>query len=178
MKLSVDELAKSLSSDNPEVRRLAISSIASLPKDTIVQNRYTDLLLQGLSDEDWRVRRDAAGEKIWFSTGIIEPHIKVNITIVDDRKPIHYRIRYTVDVENDLLEKMVFSMAQDGVFGQAIGEMSFSYLSKVEGVGDEFDVPKPVKAEIKQVKANASILWPIYLAQPAITKKLATSIEE
>ncbi|MHC4797845.1 MAG: RNA polymerase sigma factor [Planctomycetota bacterium] len=123
------------------------------------------------------IRRDAAREKIMFSTAIIEPHVKVNITIVDDSNPIHYRIRYTVDVENDLLEKIVFWMARDGIFDRASGEMTFSYLNEVDGVGDEFSGPQPVKAGIKQVEANASVLWPIYLAQSTVEKKLA-SIKE
>ncbi len=109
------------------------------------------------------IRRDAAQERIWFSTAVVKPYEKVEVVIVGDRDGVQCAARYSVDMNNDLLEKIEFWMGKDGPFERAVGELVLSYLDELDEADGEFLMPERVAVPESRGYQKASILWPFQL---------------
>jgi len=109
------------------------------------------------------IRRDAASERIWFATDIVEPHEKVEVGIVDDRERIQYMVRYTVDMKKDVLVKIDLWQGPDGLFEEHVGELSFCYDCRTAEAGDAFVNPEPPEPSEDGRTEQGTILWPIQL---------------
>jgi RNA polymerase sigma-70 factor (ECF subfamily) len=77
------------------------------------------------------VRRDAAEEWMPFETEYKPGEVKAQVALAYESD----KLIYTIDMEKDVVEKIVFS-------GDVIGELRFSYLQDIEDVGKEFAEPR------------------------------------
>jgi len=94
------------------------------------------------------VRRDAAKEQIWFDTKLL-PGGAYAVVTLDHPKG---KIEYTIDMEADLVEKMVFLTLDL----KKQGELRFSYLQDIENA-DDF---APPAKSLKWLNYNQqSMLW-------------------
>lgn len=77
------------------------------------------------------VRRDAAGQKIWFETEWLDRGSKGRVKLISGQT----EIIYTIDMKKDLVEKIEFT-------GEKQGQLVFEYLEEVEKVSSEFAEPR------------------------------------
>lgn len=120
------------------------------------------------------IRRDAAAERVWFSvefTGNL-----ATLTLIDDRRPVQYMLRYTVDIQRDLLEDIEIWRGPQGKFDQLVGRLQFRYetpgtgssrtgsISEPEGEARRFqDGASPPRPEPGDARDSATVLWPLDL---------------
>ncbi|HPS54191.1 MAG TPA: RNA polymerase sigma factor [Sedimentisphaerales bacterium] len=98
------------------------------------------------------VRRDAAKEQIWFETKLLSGGTYAVVTL-DHPKG---KIEYTIDMEADLVEKVVFLTSDL----EKQGELRFNYL---QGIEDAEDFTPPAKS-LKWLNYNQqSMLWLVEL---------------
>ncbi len=109
------------------------------------------------------IRRDAASERIWFATDVVEPNENVDVSIVDDRERSQDLVRYTVDMEKDILVKIELWRGPDGLFEEHVGELSFRYDCGTAEAGDAFVIPEPLEPSEAGRTEQGTILWPIQL---------------
>ncbi len=99
------------------------------------------------------VRRDAAEQGIWFETQYISGTGKAQVVLkTDDGLLI-----YTIDMKKDVIEKIAFSG------GRIEGELRFSYLETVDGLGREFIAPRKSRRH-----KSSGMLWLIQLAEEIV----------
>jgi hypothetical protein len=103
------------------------------------------------------LRRDAAQQSIPFETKFIPAENKAEIVLNTPKM----NLIYTIDLENDIIEKIVLSEPQTmGLYGV----LSFSYLQDIDLLEDDFTEPscedftKPQEKEMPQ-------LWLLKLAE-------------
>jgi len=103
------------------------------------------------------VRRDAAEKSVPFETKFIPAENKAEIVL----KIPKMNLIYTIDLENYIIEKIVFSAPQTM---SLYGMLSFSYLQDIDRLEDDFaepsfdDSPMPQEKEMPQ-------LWLLKLAE-------------
>ncbi len=95
------------------------------------------------------VRRDAAEKQIWFETNNVSGGNKTEVVLTTEQ----VKIVYTIDMENDVIEKIRFSTANGGR-----GELRFSYLQNIDDAGDEFAQPRAGSYRRAQ-QEPAGMLW-------------------
>lgn len=116
------------------------------------------------------IRRDAAGERIWFSAERIEPENTIAVTLVDDRGEIQHMLKYTVSETRDVLERIEIWRGPQGVFSERVGDLVFRYDDRMtQPVGD---VSRPsVTAVAESVRREpATVLWPLRLLRPTASQ--------
>ena len=103
------------------------------------QNTISETSFAGLS-RPWMglhtidtVRRDAAQHRIRFTTQLLQDG-KAEVTLTHDQT----RLVYTIDMQADLVESIVFFSETD----KLIGQLNFTYLQEVENIGNEFASPR------------------------------------
>ena len=106
------------------------------------------------------IRRDAAGERIWFSAKGSEADGKYDVTLEYDREERYYQAIYTVDLDRDLLDKIEFWTVDDAAFKYTLGRLTFSYLDD-ETLDEGFDAPDLHGMMVSDTKDRPSILWPL-----------------
>ena len=99
------------------------------------------------------VRRDAAEQGIWFETKHISGTDKAQVVLKTDQG----QLIYTIDMKKDVIEKIVFSG------GRMEGELIFSYLETVEGLGREF-----VESGKGQRHKSSGVLWLVQLPEKVV----------
>jgi len=109
------------------------------------------------------IRRDAADERIWFATDVVEPRKKVEVGLVDDHEQIQYMMRYTVDMAKDVLVTIDLWRGPDGLFEEHVGELSFCYDCETDEPGDAFVIPEPMVLSEAHQPDQGTIFWPIQL---------------
>ena len=107
------------------------------------------------------VRRDAAQKRIWFETRYNKRSGKAEVVL----KPEDARIVYTIDIEKDVIESITFSKS-DG----REGELRFSYLQKIDNIGNEFDEPRQ-KSSTEGYQDRFGMLWLVRLAEGKLGQK-------
>jgi len=103
------------------------------------------------------VRRDAAEQYVRFETNYKPGEAKAQIELAYESG----KLIYTIDMEKDIVEKIVFS-------GDVAGEFRFTYLQDIEGVGDEF--AEPGVGEYGNLYEEAGMLWLVQLAEGTLGK--------
>jgi RNA polymerase sigma-70 factor (ECF subfamily) len=100
--------------------------------DTINQVSFSGLSRpwMGLHSID-TVRRDAAQKQIWFETKYDKSSGKAQVVL----KPKNGQIVYTIDMEKDVIESIIFS-------GDSEGQLLFDYLQGFDSISSEFAEPK------------------------------------
>ena len=98
------------------------------------------------------VRRDAAKKKIRFETEPKDDAVEV-VLIRGQTK-----LSYTIDMDKDLVERIGIA-GRDG----REGELAFSYLDDLDGVGDEFSAPRSGNSS-RRHREGRGILWLMDLA--------------
>ena len=78
------------------------------------------------------VRRDAAESGMRFETEIAEDARMAEVTLTSHKG----RLVYLIDMEKDVVEKI------DIVTDDMRGQLTFSYLQEIDGVGREFAEPR------------------------------------
>ena len=91
------------------------------------------------------VRRDAAQKRIWFETRYNKSSGKVLMAL----KTKDGRIVYTIDMEKDVVESITFS-------GDNGGQLQFSYLQEIDGIGSEFAEPS---SQARLTERSEGISW-------------------
>lgn len=121
-------------------------------KLTVGQNPINQISFAGLL-RPWMglhtvdtVRRDAAGQGIWFETGVLPDGSKAEVILTYNKN----KLVYTIDMQADLIEKITYLSEN----GKLIGQLDFTYLQEVENVGNEFTSPRK-----KGHEKPRGILW-------------------
>lgn len=106
------------------------------------------------------VRRDAAQQYVSFETKYKpgEAKAEVVLTCADGK------LAYTIDMEADLIDKITFLSEAD----QVTGQLQFTYIQDVEGVGDEFAEPRV--GEYGNLYEEAGMLWLVQLTEGTLAK--------
>ncbi len=97
------------------------------------------------------VRRDAAQKQIWFETKYDKGSGKAQVIL----KPEDVQIVYTIDMEKDVVESVIFS-------GDTGGQLQFDYLQEIDSVGSEF--VEPVNRASMRVSSEG-ISWLLRLVE-------------
>ena len=100
------------------------------------------------------VRRDAAEQKIRFSTRYLPSRDRAEVVLTCEAATFVF----TVDMETDVVEKIVVTR-KDG--GRA--ELNFSYLQDIDNIGEQFTRPK-TKSSRQAHQKYPGILWLAALA--------------
>jgi RNA polymerase sigma-70 factor (ECF subfamily) len=100
------------------------------------------------------IRRDAAESRISFATTYAEGEEKAQIVLTAGQA----ELTYTIDMEKDLVERIALSLS-DG----RTGELRFTYLQDVEGLGPEFAQPQVGRRHGGKRRPSPGILWPLQL---------------
>jgi len=116
------------------------------------------------------IRRDAAAERIWFSTQEIEPGHQVRVTLVDDHTDMHHMLRYTVDMQRDLLERIEIWQGPRGLFEEQVGELAFRYDDQVTRQAEELSQPRLDPVPESATCQKATVLWPLFLLKPTASR--------
>jgi len=95
------------------------------------------------------VRRDAAEQRVWFETKALPGSDQVEVTLDCGQ----VKLVYTIDMETDVIDKITLTGANG-----AEGEMGFSYLQDIEGIGSEFKAPGPTSRRAS-VRGGQGVLW-------------------
>ena len=100
------------------------------------------------------VRRDAAQQRVWFFTELSEDNADAIITLYEPENPSNTDMIYTIDVENDLVEEIIFAVGTD-----IKGTLEFTYLQDVDNVADKFTepaMPENLQSDLHELNG---ILW-------------------
>jgi len=101
------------------------------------------------------VRRDAAEQRVRFETkpGLESGQVEVVLNVEQ------VRLVYTIDMENDVIERIAFSGSDGGE-----GELKFSYLQDADDAGTEF--AQPQTGGLQRSRANPDgLLWLVKLVE-------------
>jgi RNA polymerase sigma-70 factor (ECF subfamily) len=111
------------------------------------------------------VRRDAAEQHIWFEARYAPDLSKAEFAEVELLGKKGDKIIYKIDMEKDVVDEITFSTDQ-GI----IGNLKFSYLQSVDGVGDEFTPPagSGQSAMGGYPKKNQGLLWLVQLVEGSL----------
>jgi len=99
------------------------------------------------------VRRDAAEKRVRFETRNLQADKQTQVILTVDQ----VRLLYTIDMEADVIEKIAFSVGNDGR-----GELEFTYLQQIDNSGNEFTWPR-VGRYRKPQQDLPGMLWLIEL---------------
>ncbi len=103
------------------------------------------------------IRRDAAMQQLWFNTEIDTTTLKSIISVDFSHQGIRGNIEYHVDLEKDLLDKIVI------ISDSLSGEIMFEYLQDMPG--NDFNSPQlVVDSQGFNDESHYGVLWPIELA--------------
>ncbi len=99
------------------------------------------------------VRRDAAEKQVWFETRGLPGRNKAEVVLTQEQT----RLVYTIDMECDVIEKIMFSAGNGGH-----GELEFSYLQDIDNTGNEFVSPR-LGSYRKPQQSTPGMLWLVKL---------------
>jgi hypothetical protein len=119
------------------------------------------------------IRRDAAEKKIKFSFRNFDNDNShygwAEITLPDQTDPCQIQAAYTVDIDNDLLQKIEFP-ANGNSPNRKKGILEFEYLEDIEQFSKEFIEPSNIKTQENKHKNSMGTLWLIELAQGTLAQ--------
>ena len=96
------------------------------------------------------VRRDSAEKEVWFRT---TPDLQRHTVRVEMEFPSSLQAVYTIDLETDVVDRIEFVHE-----GRPIGELVFTYLQEVTGLGSQFLAPTNGIAQGPQMQ-DMGLLW-------------------
>lgn len=94
------------------------------------------------------VRRDAAEQEVWFETKYSGSEQAATVLLNTGQG----ELTYTIDMENDLVDRITIAT------GASKGELTFSYLDRIDGARGEFSEPER-KFERKPPDEGMGMLW-------------------
>ena len=104
------------------------------------------------------VRRDAAAKGIWFKTEYLPGKEFAQVEL--DCEGV--KLVYKIDLKTDVIDEITFLTDQ----GET-GNLKFSYLQSIDGVGREF--VRPTKPEKRTAtRDNPGLLWLVQLGEGSI----------
>jgi hypothetical protein len=106
------------------------------------------------------VRRDAAEQLVRFDTELGSDSNKVQVILNCEQ----VKLIYTIDLKTDVIDEITFS-AQESIKGQ----LRFSYLQDIDGVGNEFARPTRQSSQKRQ-KESKGLLWLVQLTEGSLGK--------
>ena len=101
------------------------------------------------------VRRDAAEQEVWFETKKISGSNKAEVVLTNEQA----KLVYTIDMETDVIEKIAFSTGSGDE-----GELRFSYLQDIDGLGNQFTQPN-ARSNRQTQQEPPGMLWLAALAE-------------
>jgi hypothetical protein len=105
------------------------------------------------------IRRDAARDRIWFSTNVSEDWTTGAVTLIDVVGHDQIESVCGVNMEADVLEQIGFRFRS-----RSVGVLNFSYLDEVAGKNGDFPPPKIPAKRPRRVSAGPGVHWLISLA--------------
>ncbi len=99
------------------------------------------------------VRRDAAEKHVWFETKLLQGTDNAEVILTYEQT----KLIYTINMKNDLVEKIAFSTANSGD-----SELRFTYLQNIDNAGNEFLKPN-FRGSISSIQESPGILWLVKL---------------
>ncbi len=99
------------------------------------------------------VRRDAAEKHILFETKLVTGTDNAEVLLTYEQN----RLIYTINMKNDLVEKIVFSTANSDQ-----NEFRLIYLQNTNNAGNEFAEPE-YRGSISSMQESPGILWLVKL---------------
>ena len=106
------------------------------------------------------IRRDAAEQRIFFETQVMDNGRQVEVTVLGDR----ITLVYTIDLEADLVRGIEFRQGQ-----RPMGQLEFEYLQDLDGDVGEFESPAGLDSRVS-LRENQGIMWLAQLADETFTK--------
>jgi hypothetical protein len=98
------------------------------------------------------VRRDAVEQYITFDTKLVPDQAKALVTLTTGK----INLLYTIDMEKDVVDRIVFS-------GDVAGELGFSYLEDIDSAGGDFQSPRTSSYDI--IEDSGGMGWLMDLAE-------------
>ncbi len=106
------------------------------------------------------VRRDAARARLPFEYS--RKGEEAEVKIIAERDYTRTKLCYFIDMEKDIIEEISFSVSGGPTVLE--GRLEFSYLSDVEGCGEEFSEPE-LQVGGHEVSEERGIMWLAFLAE-------------
>lgn len=119
------------------------------------------------------IRRDAAGERIWFSTQEVGEDQTMAVTLVDDRDRIHYMLRYTVNMPRDVLERIEIWRGPEGMFEEKVGDLALRYDDQMTKPASELSSTQALQITDAAAREKPTVLWPLGLLRPTAAQVAA-----
>jgi len=122
------------------------------------------------------IRRDAAEKRIRFATKHIAEEIsdcncgQTEITLFCDTADIESQIVYTVDMDKDVIEQIMFKN------GSQENVLQFTYLQEIAPASEEFAEPAEVNTQNTKYLDGMGILWLMELTQGTFGKSVGHEI--
>ncbi len=139
--------------------------------DTLVAAYPPGSFFKGLS-QPWMgmhtidmIRRHAAAERIRFDTAKSDqgPGEKVEITLFDSSGQA--AIRYTVDIEKDLIDQIEFIGENE-----TIGVLQFAYPQNCDPASDKFIAPSKISIPQSKCRDSMGISWLLEFAEGSLAQ--------
>jgi len=89
---------------------------------------------------------------------------KVEVVLFEQTDRGQIQIAYTVDIGNDIIEKIEF-LANGDAENNEQGVLRFTYLEDIEQLTEEFTEPTKIKVQKTKHQDNMGMSWLIELAQ-------------
>ena len=105
------------------------------------------------------VRRDAAGQGVWFETKYGAGLDKAEVVVTCDK----VKLVYGIDMERDVIERITFLVENNGDH-DVKGKVSFSYLQEISPTSHVFAVPR-VRSTARTNWDRLGIIWLTRLAE-------------
>lgn len=105
------------------------------------------------------IRRDAARERIWYSTRIIDPDRTAEVQIRANRPEGRYTATYRVDLERDVLESVQLWRTPAEQPERYLGMLTFSYHQEIAPDVAPADPPNWSAGTGRENRGEPSILW-------------------
>lgn len=99
------------------------------------------------------IRRDAAGQRLWFETKLNSNTDKSEVTVITEQG----KIIYTIDMERDVIDKIKFEL------DEYQGQLGFSYIANMAQGDDDSSILKPRRYSGLSGQ-NEGLLWLLHLA--------------
>ncbi len=104
------------------------------------------------------VRRDAAEQRIHFETKHTPGELFAQVELFCNG----VRLIYKIDLEKDIIDEITFSTDQGNK-----GNLKFSYLQSIQGVGEEF-IPPSRPRRSRTSKSGPGLLWLVQLVEGSL----------
>lgn len=112
------------------------------------------------------IRRDAAHERIWFTTSV--PHDTeqenqdVQVNLIHEVGYHTYGLRYTVEMETDVLKRIEILKGSNGIIDRRVGVLEFTWIQESREL-EHLSAVVPQTGSLSSPGGRPGVLWPVTL---------------